>query len=90
MPAYQKLGTYLKQKRIEAGYLQSELSEKFGYTTSQFVSNWERGIAAPPDERLQQLIQLLKLNREAVVLALMEDYRAQAEAKIFKGKKRRA
>lgn len=89
MPAYVNLGSYLKQKRIEAGYSQIELGKMFGYSSSQFISNWERGLAAPPEENLQQLIKLLKLRLQAVVFAMIEDYRVEVENKVF-GKKRRA
>lgn len=55
------LARYLKQKRLAAGLSQVEVAQKLGYTTSQFVSNWERGVAPPPVRTLRKLAQLYKV-----------------------------
>jgi transcriptional regulator with XRE-family HTH domain len=41
------LASFLKERRIAAGLSQIDVSRKLGYTSAQFVSNWERGIAKP-------------------------------------------
>lgn len=55
------IGPYLKQKRIEANLTQKEVSEHFGYSTAQFVSNWERDVSMPPIKDLKRLGQLYKI-----------------------------
>ncbi len=87
MVEFQNLGNFLKAKRTEAGYTQQELAGKLGDIHSQFVSNWERGLCAPPGHSFQKLIELLKINREKLVDVMMEDSRNVIEAKVMKKKK---
>jgi transcriptional regulator with XRE-family HTH domain len=84
MAGFDHLGAYLRQKRIEAGYSQVDLAKILGYTSSQFISNWERGLSAPPEDSLQVLIKLLKLSRETIVYSMVQDYKGEIEAKIFR------
>lgn len=91
MAEFHHLGAFLREKRIDAGYTQAELASSLGDVHSQFVSNWERGLCAPPGHSLQRLIDLLKLNREKLVDIMLMDARTEIEAKVFKkrGKSRR-
>lgn len=84
MAGFHQLGSYLKQKRSDSGYSQVELAEILGYSSSQFVSNWERGISAPPPESLQKLIKLLKLNKDTIIHFMLLDYKVELEQKLFK------
>lgn len=86
MANFYHLGAYLRQRRIDAGYSQVELGEILGYSSSQFVSNWERGLCAPPEDGLQKLIKLLKLNRETLVFSMIQDYKVEVEEKIYRKK----
>lgn len=54
-----KLKEFLKKKRNDAGLSQKELAKKLGYTTAQFVSNWERSISRPPIDSVPKLAELL-------------------------------
>jgi transcriptional regulator with XRE-family HTH domain len=58
-----EFANYLKQKRIDAQLSQSEVATRLGYTTSQFVSNWERAISQPP---IQSLFLISNLYRVSV------------------------
>lgn len=49
------LGKYLKQQRTQADLSQSFVAKKLGYTTAQFISNWERGLSNPPISTLKKL-----------------------------------
>lgn len=51
---------FIKHKRKDSGLSQSEVSDQLGYTTSQFVSNWERGISLPPIQTLPILAKMFK------------------------------
>lgn len=79
---FKNLGKYLKEKRINAGYTQSGLAEKLKVHV-QFVSNWERGICAPPSHCFQKSLDILKADRKKIVAAMLLDSRRIIEAKIF-------
>lgn len=57
-------GQYLRSKRQQVGLSQLDVSKKLGYTSSQFVSNWERGVSAPPLSIYHQLADLYQLGLE--------------------------
>lgn len=63
-----KLKDFLKKKRNEVGLSQKELAKKLGYTTAQFVSNWERGISRPPMDSVPKIAKLIKANEKEIYL----------------------
>lgn len=84
---FQDLGQYLKQKRLSSGFTQTELAKSLKVHV-QFVSNWERGLCAPPSHCFHHLIDVLHLNRDQVVNAMVADSKRLIEAKVFKKKKK--
>lgn len=58
------LADFLKQKRAATGLSQGDVADKFGYSTPQFVSNWERGVSRPPISVLKKLGDLYKVPSE--------------------------
>lgn len=52
------LADFLRDKRIESGHSQMDIAKKLGYTSAQFVSNWERGLSSPPIHTLRRLSEL--------------------------------
>lgn len=63
MKHFEAMGRFLKDKRILAELTQFELSDKLGLS-SQMVSNWERGLCAPPSNCLKKLAKLLEIDNE--------------------------
>lgn len=59
---YTEVGEYLKQLRLEAGLTQRDVSIALGYSSAQFISNFERGIAVPPLKKLKILQKLFRMN----------------------------
>lgn len=68
-----KFSEYIKTKRLEAGLSQKDVSDHFGYSTPQFISNWERGISTPPMKTLKKLAQLYKTPAEDMFDCLLQD-----------------
>lgn len=66
------LGLFLKKKREEAGLTQKDVQEHMGYTTPQFISNWERGLISPPDNTLVELVSLYDIKPIELVQLLVE------------------
>lgn len=60
------LADFLQKKRIAAGFSQFDVSTKLGYSTPQFVSNWERGVSHPPINALKRIAQLYNVSAEEI------------------------
>lgn len=54
-----KTGEYMQQFRLNLGMTQKEFGA-LGGTHTQFVSNWERGLCAPPLEFVKTLSKTKK------------------------------
>jgi transcriptional regulator with XRE-family HTH domain len=74
-----KLAQFLKNKRIIAGFSQKDVATKLGYSTSQFISNWERGVSQPPLSTLRKLAEVFQINAEEMFNVLLESTIAQVE-----------
>lgn len=88
---HQELGQYLKEKREEAGLSQREVGEALGYNGSQFVSNFERGLCAPPLAKMSILMKLYKIPMTELVNRLVkyQEKLIRSELKKSTAKRRR-
>ncbi|HAG90783.1 MAG TPA: XRE family transcriptional regulator [Bdellovibrionales bacterium] len=82
--ANNKLRKYLKKGREKAGLTQSDVAKTLNYSTSQFISNWERGHANVPLPVLSKLIDLYKLNTNYIIKLLLESSREDFEQELSK------
>ena len=57
----ESLGDFIRKMRLEKEYSQAELAANLGYTSPQFISDWERGISSPPVKKLHELSALLEV-----------------------------
>jgi transcriptional regulator with XRE-family HTH domain len=83
-------GKYLAKLRADAGLTQADLAERLGYSTAQFVSNWERGVSGPPDHIVSDLAEIFGCNRKDLVAELLSpEYAAlhAREAALARGKR---
>ena len=67
----------LAQARVNAGISQIALAKKMGYSSPQYVSNWERGICGPPLDKLHILSKSLRIEPQTIldiIMAETEDY----------------
>ncbi len=85
MSKYIKLGTMLKEKRVSKGLTQMELATELGYSSPQFVSNWERGMCSPALESLPFLSKILNISKKEIIDMVVEETRLELE-KSFSGK----
>lgn len=65
------LAELLKEKRLAARLSQKEVAKRLGYTTAQFVSNWERGVSQPPVQVLKKIADLYKTSAEELFEAML-------------------
>lgn len=68
---HEDLGEYLQRAREAKGLTQREVSLELGYSSPQFISNFERGISAPPVRRLRVLIKRYGISQTKVVQLLL-------------------
>lgn len=67
-----KCGDFLKTSREAQGLSQRDVSTELGYNTSQFISNWERGLSQPPIPTLRKLAKLYKIDAETLFNVILE------------------
>lgn len=67
-----KCGEFLKQSREAQGLSQRDVSDALGYNTSQFISNWERGLSLPPIPVLRKLAKVYNVDAEVIFNAILE------------------
>lgn len=77
----------LKARRISAGLSQWEVARALGYTSAQFVSNWERAVSGPPLDKLAMLCRLLRIMPDEMTRAIMTDQREHVRTAIIAGQK---
>lgn len=76
------IGQFLAKRRTELNITQSDLSRSLGYSSPQFVSNWERGLCSPPLQIMSQLCDSLKISKKEVTELLLKQYRSEVEASL--------
>lgn len=76
------LGTFLYDKRIASGLTQSQVAKELGYGTSQFISNWERGISAPPIVAIVTLCRLYSVSQEELFELIVQSSLERTEASL--------
>jgi transcriptional regulator with XRE-family HTH domain len=69
---YTKLGEYLQEMRNKAGLTQREVSLALGYSSAQFISNFERGIAVPPLKKMRVLVRMYNMPVETVMTLILD------------------
>ena len=77
---YTDLGEYLQKMRSRAGLTQREVSLALGYSSAQFISNFERGIAVPPLKKLKTLVKMYDMSAENVMSLILDAERAHLQA----------
>lgn len=80
------ISKFLKEERLKKGLSQGEIAHKLGFTSPQFISNIERGLAFPPVDKLKKIATLLGLDVELLVDLYFEDKKEQILKKLKKVK----
>ena len=70
---FMAIGRYLREKREKAALSQMDVSQKLGYTTSQFVSNFERGLCTPSWSALRILVKLYQIPELEILEFLLKE-----------------
>ena len=73
-----------KAMRRKVGLSQRDVASKLGYSTPQFISNWERGVSYPPLGGIKKLAQLYKVVPIEIVGQIKESEIKELEKKYSK------
>lgn len=87
MSMFIRLGTLLKEKRIEKGITQMSLAKELGYSSPQFVSNWERGMCSPAFDTLPTVCKILGIPKKEIIEIIIDETRSELEANFSRGLK---
>jgi transcriptional regulator with XRE-family HTH domain len=68
---YTDLGSALQSARERVGLTQREVSVDLGYSSAQFISNFERGISAPPLKKLKTLAKRYRMSTTTVTRLML-------------------
>ena len=90
MATTEALNIYLKRARIKAGLSQGEVAKKLGYTSPQFISNWERGLSSPPMDTLGELVDIYKIPGKELVDIMVHETKQSLLAAVKKKSRKRA
>ena len=74
-----EFGQYLKVKREAAGLSQSEIARGLGYSSPQFISNFERGLCSPPLPALKKMVEYYGISRREVIELILRQERQYLE-----------
>lgn len=58
--------------REQAGLSQAAVATELGYTSPQFVSNWERGLSEPPPKKVEKLASMFGIRRSELAKLVMQ------------------
>ncbi len=72
-------GEYFRQKRVEQNLTQSDLAQALGYSSPQYVSNYERGLCDPPFAKLPLIARLLKIPSKIIIDSYCEGAKEDLE-----------
>jgi transcriptional regulator with XRE-family HTH domain len=84
MKKHRTLSLFLKEARIKSGFSQKDVSDELGYSTAQFVSNWERGLSTPPGRTLRKLAKFYKVSAEDLYEVLLDETLNRVENQLKK------
>lgn len=77
-----KISKLVKSRRKALGLRQIDLSNKLGFTTMQFISNIERGLASLPPKHFIRASKLLKIDPDKLKRAAVQDFKLELERQV--------
>lgn len=79
---FPNIAKLIKSSRLKLGVSQTFLAANIDAKGGQFVSNIERGLCSIPEPKVKAVAKVLNISEEAIINAMVEDYREQLKAEI--------
>lgn len=73
-PSQKRIGQFLKTHRVKSGLTQSDVAQRLGYTSPQFISNIERGLCSAPVKHLKDFAKMYNLDSEELIQLLLTEH----------------
>lgn len=81
------MGNILTKMRKDKNITQIQIARRFGWTSAQFVSNWERGTAPIPASAIPGLASMFDVSIDTLEKIMLEAYLENMRARYGKLKK---
>jgi len=78
------LADWLREARERSKLSQSQVAQELGYSSPQFVSNWERGLSSPPIPKFKKLCKMYSLSVDEAYERLLHATLEEVERKLRK------
>jgi transcriptional regulator with XRE-family HTH domain len=76
------LADWLREARENVGMSQGQVAQELGYSSPQFISNWERGLASPPIPKFKKLCKMYNLSIHDAYDRLLQATLTEVERKL--------
>lgn len=76
------LADWLREAREAAHLSQSQVAQELGYSSPQFISNWERGLSSPPIPKFKKLCKMYSLSLDEAFDKLLQATLTEVERKL--------
>lgn len=73
MKKTEKLAKFLRSSREAKALSQADVAKELGYSSPQFVSNWERGISSPPMDAIFKLAKIFDVQADLIYEVILEE-----------------
>lgn len=77
-----KIAAYIRTCREKAGVTQAVVADALGYSSPQFISNWERGTSVPPISAIPTLAKTIKVSPEKFIDLYVESTKVMLERRL--------
>ena len=82
-------GERIKKAREAAGLSQREITDALGWSSPQFISNVERGLAHLPPHCIPAVARMIKISESVLIDDLAEIYRQKCVDAVKKAKRKK-
>ncbi len=79
-----RIALKLKSARCNLGFSQAYIAKKLGYSTAQYVSNYERGLCLPANKNIRKICKILKIEPKILYELYIEEI--SSSLKLYLGK----
>lgn len=83
---FKHIAKTIKTWRKHRDISQQDLAQCVGFKNGQYISNVERGIASFPPNKILRLCEVLDMDTENIIQAIVEDYRIHLEIAVQKSR----